>query len=710
MTTSVVPLPPAPPVSAALVDAAERQQLAETWASPGGFLGWFTHVNHRNIGRRYIITAFAFFVLAGLEALVMRTQLAGPDRTLIDPETYRQLFTMHGVTMLFFFAVPVMEGAGIYLVPLMIGARDMAFPRLNAFGYYVYLFAGVVLYGGLLLGIAPDGGWFNYVPLTLREYSPGINIDLWATMVTFIELAALVAAVELIATIFKMRAPGMSLNRMPLFVWSVLVMAFMILFAMPPLMVASIELAIDRTVGGQFFNAAAGGDALLWQHLFWFFGHPEVYIILVPALGMVSQVVETFTRRPVFGYTALVLSLVAIGFASFGLWVHHMFATGLPELGASFFTASSALIAIPSGVQLFCWIASLWEGRPELRSPLLFVLGFLITFVLGGITGVMVASVPFDIQAHDTYFVVAHLHYVLIGGSVFPLLAAAHYWFPKATGRAMDEGTARLSFWLIFAGVHGTFFVQHALGLMGMPRRVHSYPAEMGWGTLNLVSTVGAFVLGTGFAVFGWNAWRSARRGAAAGADPWGASTLEWATASPPENFNFAHVPVVASRQPLWDAPPDGVPVVVGLRSDRREVLITRTLDAAPDCKLVLPGPTAVPLFTTLAVSVSFFGVLFSPWWVPVGGVLTYAMLVVWNWPRQTHETEDSDGPDHHAARREREAGADDRVAAGWAGEQHTAPEPEPPDGARVGAAAGAHLQADAGTGVSGSADARRVP
>ena len=476
--------------------------LHEIWQAPRGILQFFTAVNHRTVGLRYIVTGLIFFILAGVGALLIRIQLVMPENTFLNPDLYNQIFTMHGTTMMFLFAVPIMEGIGIYLVPLMIGTRDMAFPRLNAFGYYVYLISGVVLWVSLLFGSAPDGGWFAYTPLTGPRYSPGIGIDFYATLLTFLELAALVAAVELIVTILKFRAPGMSLNRMPLFVWAILVMALMIVFAMPALITASSQLALDRTLGTQFFNPDAGGDPLLWQHLFWFFGHPEVYIIFVPALGIVSAVLPTFARRSVYGYFFLVLSFVGIGIVSFGLWVHHMFTTGLPILGLSFFTIASMMIAIPSGIQIFSSLATLWFGRPVLKTPLLYVLGFIVIFVIGGITGVMVAAVPFDTQVHDTYFVVAHFHYVLIGGAVFPLLAGLYYWFPKMTGRMLDERLGQLGFWLSFVGFNITFFTMHFTGFEGMPRRVYTYLPEVGWEALNVISTVGAFILAAGIAVF----------------------------------------------------------------------------------------------------------------------------------------------------------------------------------------------------------------
>ena len=619
-------------------DAEEVARLERTWASPPGVLRWFSHVNHRFIGRRFIVTAFVFFLLGGLQALAIRLQLAQPESGLISPDLYRQLFTMHGTTMMFFFAVPVMEGFAMYLVPLMIGTRDMAFPRLNAFGYYVYLIAGIVLYGAFVLDMAPDAGWFAYPPLSLKEFEPTLRLDFWATMVTFIEVAALVAAVELIATVFKQRAVGMTLNRMPLFVWACLVMAFMIVFAMPPLMIGSVMLAMDRTVGSHFFDVAAGGDVVLWQHIFWFFGHPEVYIIFIPALGMVSSIIVTFSRRPIFGYTALVLSLVATGFIGFGLWVHHMFAAGLPHLGMSFFTAASMMIAIPTGVQFFCWIATLWDGRLVFKTPLLFVLGFLFIFVAGGLTGVMIASVPFNRQVHDTFFIVAHLHYVLIGGAVFPLFGAVYYWFPKLTGRMLGERLGRWHFWTFAVGFNVTFFPMHQLGLEGMPRRVYTYLDGLGWHSLNLIASIGAALMAVSVTIFLVNVVRSLYHGEVAGDDPWGADTLEWSTSSPPPPYNFHPLPVVQGLYPRWDDDPvNPRAVVTGLRADRREVLVTRLLDAEPDYRSVLPSPSYAPVLLALACTVAFLGVIYDEWMVPIGALLTFVVIVIWHWPG-THE------------------------------------------------------------------------
>jgi cytochrome c oxidase subunit 1 len=614
----------------------EAELLHRTWKSPEGFYGWFLPVRQGVVGKRFLYTAFAFFLAGGIEALFMRLQLARAENDLLGPDMYNQVFTMHGITMMFLFAVPVMEGLGVYLVPLMIGTRDMVFPRLNAFGYYVFLLGGLLLYGGFLFGLAPDVGWFAYPPLSGPQHAPTLRADFYATLITFVEISALVAAVELIVTIFKLRAPGMTLNRMPVFVWSILVMSFMIVFAMPAVMVGSMMLALDRAVGTLFFAAADAGGPLLWQHLFWFFGHPEVYIIFIPALGIVSSIVTTFSRRPIFGYTAVVLSLAAIGFIGFGLWVHHMFTVGLPQLGMSFFTAASVMIAIPSGVQIFCWIATLWMGRPVWKTPLLFVLGFLVIFVLGGLTGVMVASVPFDQQVHDTFFVVAHFHYVLIGGAVFPLMGGLYYWWPKISGRMLSERGGVASFALLFIGFNVTFFPMHQLGFQGMPRRVYTYVEGLGWEPLNLLATIGAVVLASGFFVTLGNMIWSLRNGDPADDDPWRADTIEWATSSPPPVYNFLRLPVVRSRWPLWnDRSPEDY--VSGVRSDRREVLVTRALDATPQVLAVLPTPTIWPFLLALVVCLAFGGFMVHPVFFLIGFGLAFLVIVGWQWPRH-HE------------------------------------------------------------------------
>ena len=611
---------------------AARLDLA--WRRPRGIIGWLATVDHKEIGRRYIITALGFFVLGGIMALLMRLQLAQPDSNLIGAERYNQLFTMHGSTMMFLFAVPVMEGVAVYIIPLMLGTRSTAFPRLNAFSYYMYLFGGLMLWGAFVLNIAPDVGWFAYTPLSGPQFSPGKRADVWAQMITFTEVAALAAAVVLTSTILKCRAPGMTLARMPLFAWAMLVVAVMIIFSMPSVALCSGMLISDRLVGTNFYNAAEHGDALLWQHLFWFFGHPEVYIIFLPATGFVSVMVETFCRRPVFGHAVVVLALISTGILAFGLWVHHMFATGLPRVGYSFYTAASMSVSIPTGLQIFCWLATIWDGRPRFQVPMLYVVGFIVTFVIGGLTGVMVAAVPLDLQLHDTYFVVAHFHYVLIGGAVFPLLGIFTYWFPKITGRMMNETVGKISFWLVFIGFHLTFFPMHLSGLLGMPRRVYTYPAGLGLEVPNLLSTLGAFILAAAVVLFVVNGLISLYRGVIAGPNPWGAASLEWATSSPPPVYNFTHIPVVESDTPLWDVEGE-LPVVTGLRVDEKEMLLTTVVAAAPDLREPVPAASLWPLIGAMAVGIVFVASIFSPWALAFGLVPCGIAFAAWFWPKE---------------------------------------------------------------------------
>jgi cytochrome c oxidase subunit 1 len=612
----------------------ELEALERTWSDGPGLVARLSSIDHKVIGIRFLVTTFGFFVAAGLIALVMRLQLAVPENRLVGPDLYNQLFTMHGTTMMFLFAVPVMQAMAIYLVPLMVGARNIAFPRMIAFSYWIFLFGGLMLYVGFFLNIGPDVGWFAYVPLSGPGYSPGKRVDFWAQMITFTELSALLAAISTITTVFKLRAPGMSLNRIPLFVWGMLVTAFMILFAMPSVMLGSTALILDRLVGTHFFNPTEGGDPVLWQHLFWFFGHPEVYLIFIPALGMMSSIIGTFSRRPVFGYEAMVLSLLATASMGFGLWVHHMYATNLPELGKNFFTAASMVIAIPSAVQIFCWIATLWTGKLDFKTPLLFVLAFFVILVIGGMTGIMLSSVPLDLQVHDTFFVVAHLHYVLIGGAVFPLFGAFYYWFPKFTGRMLDERLGKWNFWLFFFGFNLTFFPMHNLGLHGMPRRVYTYPTDMGWNELNLLATVGALMIAASVLLFIVNVVRSGRTGRSAGDNPWGASTLEWAMASPPPPYNFVHVPVVHGREPLWQ-PATAPTHVTGLSTHDRELLVTTVLDAQPDHRMTDPPPSIWPLLAAITTTGLLIGSIFTPWAVVWGSLPVAITLVAWFWPKK---------------------------------------------------------------------------
>ncbi|WP_420139774.1 cbb3-type cytochrome c oxidase subunit I [Sphingomonas sp.] len=616
----------------ALADRSAR--LARTWGDAPGLWGFLTTVDHKRIAARYILTVVALMFLAGMLALDMRLQLMQPNMNRMGPQLYNESFSLHGSTMLFLVSVPVMEAMAIWLVPLMLGQRALAFPRLAAFSYWLYLGGVMMLWVPHALGITPDLGWFEYPPLSGPGYSPGHRADIWAQMITFTEVAALAASVNIVVTILKMRPPGMTLPRMPLFLWAMLIASLMTIFALPAVMLVTSMLIADRMVSTLFFAPAGGGDVLLFQHLFWWFGHPEVYIIFLPATGFVSMIVETFARRTIFGHVAMVLSMLGIAALAFGLWVHHMFAVGLPRLGNDFYTAASMAVALPAGIQIFCWIATLWSGRTQYQTPLLWVIGFVATFVIGGLSGIMTASAPLDQQLTDTYFVVAHFHYVLVGGAMFPLFGAFSYWYPKATGRMLSEFWGKISFWLIVGGFNLGFFPMHVLGLEGMPRRIYTYGEDMGWGTLNLVATLGSGIAILGGLVFVANAWISFYRGRPAGANPWGASTLEWATASPPAVQNFDHVPVVDSLTPLWTAK-QGLAVMDGLTLDTRQVLVTSLVDAEPEYRHKSPAPSITPLLAGLAVTALFIGSIFSPWALVWGAIPVAITLTLWFWPQR---------------------------------------------------------------------------
>ncbi len=620
-------------------DASIAPRLQRIWETRAGWIGVLASVDHKSIGLRYIVTSFVFLMLGGLEAAVMRLQLAQPNQTLLTPEQYNQLFTMHGVTMIFLYALPVLSGFSNFLWPLLLGSRDMAFPRLNAFSYWIFLFAGLFLYGSFPMGKAPDAGWFNYVPYSSLAYNPGINIDLYALGMVLLGVSTTVGSINFIVTLIRTRAPGMSINRVPILVWGTLTASVGNLFAVPAVSLAFLMLWMDRRFGMHFFDVAGGGQPLLWQHLFWMFGHPWVYAIVLPAMGIVSDGLPTFCRRPLVGYTAVALATVTTMVLGFGVWVHHMFATGLPPLSLSFFSAASFVIVIPSAVGVFAWLATIWTGRPQFTTPFLFFAGFVIVFVIGGVSGFMTAAVPVDQQLTDTYFIVAHLHYVLIGINVFPVVGGIHYWFPKFTGKLMSERFGKWTFWTMFVGFNLGFFPMHILGLLGMPRRIYTYADGLGWGMLNLVITVGAYLFAFGVLLFLINVWRSLRSGRPAGPNPWNAPSLEWATSSPPPPYNFAVIPTVGSRYPLWE---DRMTGQAGesttaegfLLDDGRETIGTTPLDAVPEVILRMPGDSLAPLLLSLSLVGVFAGMLMHSWWI--FGVAMVASLVatsVWLWP-----------------------------------------------------------------------------
>jgi len=615
-----------------------HRRFDAVWGNPPGWRS-LAAVNHSAVGVRYLLTGLGFFVFGGLLAMLMRAQLALPNQAFMDADTYGQVFTMHGTVMMFLFAVPMMEGMAVYLIPKMIGARDLVFPRLSAFGYWCYLFGGLILAASFLLALAPDAGWFMYTPLSSLPYSPGVNSDFWLLGVTFVEISALTAAVELVVAILRTRAPGMALSQMPVYAWYILVMAMMIVLGFPPLILGSILLELERAAGLPFFDVGRGGDPVLWQHLFWLFGHPEVYIVFLPAAGLVSTMLPVFARRPLVGYRWVVLSVLATGFLSFGLWVHHMFGIGIPHLAQAFFSAASMLVAIPTGVQVFAWLATLWLGRPVGGLPMLWLLGFLVVFVAGGLTGVMLALVPFDWQVHDTHFVVAHLHYVLVGGMFFPLVAAVYYWLPHFSGRLSSPRLGRWAFWLVFVGFNLTFLVMHWTGLLGMPRRVYTYEAGLGWDWPNLVSSLGSFVMAIGIGMLLLDLLLHFRFGRRAKPNPWQADTLEWAMRLPPPTYNFASLPAVAGRHPLWDEPalPDrlarGEGSLAGVAHGRRETLGCDLVSGEPRETMQLPGNTWLPMILGLTLAALCIALLTKAYAIAALATAAAAvMLLRWSW------------------------------------------------------------------------------
>jgi len=613
-------------------------RLERVWREPSGLVGWLTTTDHKRIGILYFFTSLAFLGAGGVEALLIRTQLIGPDQDVVSPETFSQLMTMHGVTMIFLFVIPMSIGAfGNYLLPLMIGARDMAFPRLNAVSYWIYLAAGLFLYTGLFTGNGPDAGWFDYVPLASREFSPGPNIDFYALGLVFASVATTASAVNVIVTILRLRAPGMAINRMPLFCYAMLAANGALVFALPPLSAGLLLLELDRLLGMRFFDVAAGGDTLLWQHLFWIFGHPEVYIIVLPAFGIATSIIPTFARRRMVAFPLVALSELLVAFIGFGVWAHHMFAVGLPTVNAVYYAAASLVIVIPSAVQLFAWLTTLVTGTPRFATPLLWIVGFIVFFIVGGLSGIMFAAIPFDQQATDTYFVVAHFHFVIFGAAVFPLFGGMYYWFPKVTGRMYHEGVGKASFWLTFAGTAVTFFPMHVVGLLGMPRRNYTYPSGLGWGPYNLIESLGSYLLAAGLLLVMANLAVSRFRGAPAGNDPWGGDTLEWVTTSPPPAYNFAVTPTVSSAYAAWDTEDrerDARRLQRGERTldGSHETQATSVLDGDPEEILHMPAGSWLPILVAVVLA-AVFAMLLTQHFV-VAGVFALgvaAVVAVWH-------------------------------------------------------------------------------
>ncbi|MEQ5844377.1 cytochrome c oxidase subunit I (plasmid) [Paraburkholderia acidicola] len=633
--------------------SAAEAQLRALWDTPPGWRGWPATVDHKSIGLRYIVTAFVFLLAGGAEALVMRVQLARPNATLLTPQQYDQLFTMHGVTMIFLYALPVLSGFSNYLWPLVLGARDMAFPRLNALSYWLFLFAGLFLYASFPLGEAPDAGWFNYVPLAGLVYDTGPNIDVYALGMVLLGISTTVGSINFVVTLLRMRAPGMSLNRLPVLVWGTLTASGANLLAVPSVSLAFLMLWLDRRIGTHFFDVLDGGRPLLWQHLFWMFGHPWVYVVVLPAMGIVSDALPVFCRRPLVGYEPVALATVATMMIGFVVWIHHMFATGIAPLALSFFGAASMVISVPSAVATFAWIATIWTGRPVFRVPFYYFAGFVLLFVVGGVSGVMTAAVSLDWQLTDTYFVVAHLHYVLLGINVFPVIGGLYFWFPKVTGRMTNERFGKLVFWVLFVGFNVAFFPMHIAGLLGMPRRIYTYGPDMGWSTVNLITSAGSFVFALGVLMFLADLLHSMRRGPPAGSNPWDAPTLEWSTASPPPSYNFAVVPHVCSRHPLWEARlgedesgnPDGggkdriarSTLEEGyLLSEGREALGTTALDAVPDVILKMPEDSYAPFWLGVFATMVFAALSLRAWVLAAAALAGCAVTIaVWLWPER---------------------------------------------------------------------------
>jgi cytochrome c oxidase subunit I+III len=617
------------------------------WSSQKGLRGWLTTSNNNEIGILFLTVATIFFVIGGILALLIRAQLASPRSAFMEPEIYNQIFTMHGTVMMFLFAIPFFEALSVLLLPAMLGTRDMAFPRLGAYGLWVYIFGGSAVIIAMLMGLAPSGGWFMYPPLSSAAFSPGIGADVWLLGITSIEVSAIATACEVVVTVLRYRAAGMSLARLPIFAWFILVVSVMILTAFPPMILGSLLLEVERALGWPFFQVNNGGDPMLWQHLFWLFGHPEVYIIFLPAAGMIATILPVMARTRLLGYGWVAAAAVSLAVLSFGLWVHHMYTTGIPEMALGFFSAASTLVAVPTAIMIFSWIGTLWKGSPTMHLPMLWLMGFFATFVIGGLTGVMLAIVPFDWQAHDTYFVVAHLHYVLIGGYVFPMIAAVYYFLPLLTGKSLFFRVGEIAFWITVPAFHVTFLALHWAGLLGMRRRIWTYDAGQGWEAINLVASIGAFVMAIGFALvildIGINTAVTVR----GKRNPWGASTLEWATALPSPPYGFGSIPIVQGRYPLEIDPQLDIKIARGegyladTSRNRRETLIVETATGVPAQIAVLPGNSRLPFLLAVATSTSFLAPLFGAYIVSglaIAGIVVLALIWAWGLGTRTAE------------------------------------------------------------------------
>jgi cytochrome c oxidase subunit I+III len=620
-------------------------RLERIWAERPGALGWLTTVDHKRIGLLYFWTTLVFFLAGGVEAMLMRTQLAQPEEKVVDPGTYDQLMTMHGITMIFFFIIPMTTGAfGNYLVPLMIGARDMAFPRVNALSYWLFLGSGIFIYSSFLIHQAPDAGWFDYVPLALKRYDGGLNIDFYALALIFNAVSSTVASINMIVTIFRLRAPGMSWNRMPLFCFAMLAASLSLVLALPALVLDCVFLELQRKVGFHFFDVAHGGDPLLWQHLFWFFGHPEVYIIVLPAFGIATSIIPTFARRRMVAFPLVAMAELLVAFIGFGVWAHHMFATGISSSVLVLFGAASMMVVIPSTIQVYAWLITVNLGTPVFRAPLMFIGGFITFFVLGGLSGIMFAAIPLDQATTDTYFVVAHFHFIIFGAAVFPLLGGIYYWFPKVTGRMYNEPLAQASFWVSFVGTALLFFPMHIVGLLGMTRRIYTYQHGLGWGIYNLLETIGGYILAGGLLMIAVNIGWSMRRGAPSGRDPFDGGTLEWATSSPPPHYNFAVIPTVRTAYPNWDEP-DRENDLRRLEDDElvlargHETPLSTVNDAALDRVAEMPPESPWPITVAFAVSIAFALVL-TTHFVVAGVFFVLATLAAAAW--NTNEPEEA--------------------------------------------------------------------